>query len=64
MMNAEVDPTTGMLETKFHEAVRDALGLSPFTRQEDIVKEIKRLKRCEAILLEQRQQLKPIPFHG
>ena len=47
----EVDPDTEVPETKFHEQVRDILGLSPFTRSEAIYEELRRLKRIEASLI-------------
>jgi hypothetical protein len=48
--HGEIDPSTEMRETDFHEQVRDILGLDPFTRQEAIFKELRRLKANDAIV--------------
>lgn len=44
----ELDPDTDDEETKFHERVRDILGISPFDRHEQIYEELRRLKAIEA----------------
>lgn len=43
----EIDPSTEMREDKFHEQVRDILGMSPFDRHEAIYKELRRLKSSD-----------------
>lgn len=44
MTRRELDPSIEAEETKFHEQVRDILGLSPFDRHEQIYAELRRLK--------------------
>jgi hypothetical protein len=45
--HGEIDPSTEMRETKFHEEVRDILGIDPFARHEVIFAELRRLKQLE-----------------
>lgn len=46
-INSRITPS-GEVETKFRREVRDALDLDIFTRDDQIVDEIRRLKRNEA----------------
>lgn len=59
----ETDPSTGQQEIKFHEQVRDILGIDPFARHEAIYAELRRLKRV-AHVAEVKGAFVPVDGHG